>query len=377
MLGPMRPPAKIKPWLNPSQLTDWVCAASIDAGLRRKRLAVWLSAVRSFYAHQVAALLGVSVVSVWRWISCYNRSGPEGLRASRRGGRHRGHLGSRVQEASVLARWEPQALAGDLLTAGPLRQALEQVAGRRLSPSSLYELLARHEWRKVAPRPRHPQNEPETLRAYKKKLRCHLAAGHGRAAPPSGPAFRLALPGRSALWAHQRGASPLLGAVSSTAARGPSSRAPVRVCRRGRQPLGRSTLQPGLALDERPNHEPVPTSCRPQLCHRALRDVPRPSRVAFGDRTARASKDPPVQFARVQPGARIRSRTSGNTSAKPTSDRVLSTRCRRWKSDCVGRFRHSTSNRRSFSLSAVTGGFGRSQPVPYRPIRSSPRKLSL
>jgi transposase len=152
MLGLMRPPAKIKPWLNPSQLTDWVCAASIDAGLRRKRLAVWLSAVSSFYAHQVAALLGVSVVSVWRWITCYNRSGPEGLRASRRGGRRRGHLGSRAQEASVLAGWEPQALAGNLLTAGPLRQALEQAAGRRLSPSSLYELLARHDWRKVAPR---------------------------------------------------------------------------------------------------------------------------------------------------------------------------------------------------------------------------------
>jgi hypothetical protein len=27
----MRPPAKIKPWLNPSQLTDWVCAACADA----------------------------------------------------------------------------------------------------------------------------------------------------------------------------------------------------------------------------------------------------------------------------------------------------------------------------------------------------------
>jgi transposase len=274
MLGLMRPPAKIKPWLNPSQLTDWVCAASIDAGLRRKRLAVWLSAVSSFYAHQVAALLGVSVVSVWRWITCYNRSGPEGLRASRRGGRRRGHLGSRAQEASVLAGWEPQALAGNLLTAGPLRQALEQAAGRRLSPSSLYELLARHDWRKVAPRGLGtPRMSPKRY-GHTKKICCHLAEDHGRAAPPSGPTFRLALPGRSTLWAYQRGASPLLGAVSSTAARGPSSRAPVRVCRRGRQSLRRSTLQPGLALDECPNYEPVPTSCRPQLCHRALRDVP-------------------------------------------------------------------------------------------------------
>ena len=191
----MRPPTEIKAWLNPTQLTDWVCAASGEADLQRKRLAVWLMAAHPFYAHQVAALLGVSVISVWRWITCYNRSGPEGLRASRRGGRRRGHLANRAQEARVLADWESQALAGDLLTAGPLRQALEQAAGHPLSTSSLYELLARHDWRKLAPRPRHPQNEPEAVQAYKKKLRPHVAGGHRRAGLSRGPTAGFALSG--------------------------------------------------------------------------------------------------------------------------------------------------------------------------------------
>jgi transposase len=168
MLRPMRPPAKIKPWLSLPQLSEWVCAASADASLLRKRLVVWLMALQPSHARQVAALLGVSVVSVWRWVGRYNRGGPQALRASRRGGRHRGHFSSRTKEANALAGLEPPALAGDLLTAGPLRQALEQAVGHRLPTTTLYELLARQDWRKLAPRPRHPRTTPEALAAYKK-----------------------------------------------------------------------------------------------------------------------------------------------------------------------------------------------------------------
>ncbi|MBV9998107.1 MAG: winged helix-turn-helix domain-containing protein [Verrucomicrobia bacterium] len=168
MLRAMRPPAKIKPWLSLPQLTEWVCAASADANLLRKRLVVWLMALHPCHAHQVAALRGVSVVSVWRWISRYNRGGPQALRASRRGGRRRGHFESRAKEASTLAGLEPRALAGDLLTAGSICQVLEQAAGHTLSRRSVYELLARQDWRKLAPRPPHPRTTPEALEAYKK-----------------------------------------------------------------------------------------------------------------------------------------------------------------------------------------------------------------
>src|SRR5919202_2333373 len=166
MLRLMSPPAKTKPWLSLPQLTEWVCAAAADASLLRKRLVVWLMALQPRYARQVAGLLGVSVVSVWRWISCYKRDGPQALRASRRGGRRRGHFENRAKAASALVGLEPRALAGDLLTAGPIGQALGQVAGHPLSSRSLYDLLARQAWRKLAPRPRHPRITPEALEAY-------------------------------------------------------------------------------------------------------------------------------------------------------------------------------------------------------------------
>jgi transposase len=166
----MRPPAKIRAWLTPAAMVEWVYAASAEPMLLRKRLAVWLTAAGPFYAARVAQLLSVAEVSVWRWVARYNRLGPEGLGPSRRGGRRHGHFGDRQQEAEALAELDPEALAGDLLSAAPIRAELERAIGRSLSHAGLYQLLTRHRWRKLVPRPRHPQTEPEALEAYKKTL---------------------------------------------------------------------------------------------------------------------------------------------------------------------------------------------------------------
>jgi transposase len=151
-------------------MVEWVYAASAEPMLLRKRLAVWLTAAGPFYAARVAQLLSVAEVSVWRWVARYNRLGPEGLGPSRRGGRRHGHFGDRQQEAEALAELDPEALAGDLLSAAPIRAELERAIGRSLSHAGLYQLLTRHRWRKLVPRPRHPQTEPEALEAYKKTL---------------------------------------------------------------------------------------------------------------------------------------------------------------------------------------------------------------
>jgi transposase len=164
----MRLPAKIEPWLTPEAMLEWVYEARAAPGLLQKRLAVWLTWAGPFYAARVAQLLGVARVSVWRWVARYNRLGPQGLGPTRRGGRRHGRLASRQQEAETLAGLQAEALAGDLLTAWPVRRELERVAGQPLSKAGLYRVLARHRWRKGAPRPRHPQTEPEALAAYKK-----------------------------------------------------------------------------------------------------------------------------------------------------------------------------------------------------------------
>jgi len=186
-------------------MVKWVYAASAQPMLLRKRLAVWLTAAGPFYAARVAQFLGVAEVSVWRWVARYNRLGPEGLGPSRRGGRRHGHFADRQQEAEVLAHLHPEALAGDLLTATPIRAELERALGGSLSHAGLYQLLARHQWRKLAPRPRHPETAPEALEAYKKtspRLGGRPPCGYG---PRRGAAWCCSLRMRRASGASAKG----------------------------------------------------------------------------------------------------------------------------------------------------------------------------
>ena len=49
------------------------------------------------------------------------------------------------------------AKGGGVLVVSSMRQALEDKLGRKVALSSVYNLLHRHGWRKLAPNRRHPQ----------------------------------------------------------------------------------------------------------------------------------------------------------------------------------------------------------------------------
>ena len=49
-----------------------------------------------------------------------------------------------------------------------VKAAYEQVLGRKVPKSTIYRMLARHGWRKVAPRPRHPKSEASAQAELKK-----------------------------------------------------------------------------------------------------------------------------------------------------------------------------------------------------------------
>jgi hypothetical protein len=60
-----------------------------------------------------------------------------------------------------------------LLNIAELKIAYEEEIGHPTSNSTVYDLLARHEWRKLMPRPYHPQRNIAAQNAYKKRLsRC-------------------------------------------------------------------------------------------------------------------------------------------------------------------------------------------------------------
>jgi hypothetical protein len=54
-------------------------------------------------------------------------------------------------------------------TSGALKVAYEEKIGHPTSDSTIYNLLARHQWRKLMPRPCHPEHDEEAQEAFKKK----------------------------------------------------------------------------------------------------------------------------------------------------------------------------------------------------------------
>ena len=73
------------------------------------------------------------------------------------------------EEKTFLARFAKAAGAGELLNIRALKIAYEEEIGHPTSESTIYNLLARHQWRKLMPRPFHPERDKEAQEAYKKK----------------------------------------------------------------------------------------------------------------------------------------------------------------------------------------------------------------
>ena len=86
-----------------------------------------------------------------------------------RGGRRHQNL-TREEEARLLQRFLPPAEQGGLLEVSRVKQAYEQAVGHPVPKSTVYRMLARHGWRKLAPRPRHPQADEARQQAFKKNF---------------------------------------------------------------------------------------------------------------------------------------------------------------------------------------------------------------
>lgn len=90
----------------------------------------------------------------------------DGQRESR-GGRRRQNM-TLEQEREALAPFLERARNGGILVVGQIKAELEARLGRPMALSSVYNLLHRHGWRKLAPDKRHPQSDPAAQEEWKK-----------------------------------------------------------------------------------------------------------------------------------------------------------------------------------------------------------------
>lgn len=73
-----------------------------------------------------------------------------------------------AQEAKVLDDVLHEASEGGVLVIPRLKPMIEQRLGKPLALSTVYRLLARHGWRKLAPDTQHPQGDPARREDWKK-----------------------------------------------------------------------------------------------------------------------------------------------------------------------------------------------------------------
>jgi transposase len=117
---------------------------------------------------KIAELMGMSLSTVNRAHMAYDSGGVSALRPKPTGGRKRENM-TMEQEKAFLGTFAKAAGAGQLLNVRELKAAYEQQIGHATSNSTIYNLLARHKWRKLMPRPFHPERNIEAQEAYKKR----------------------------------------------------------------------------------------------------------------------------------------------------------------------------------------------------------------
>ncbi len=118
-------------------------------------------------AEEIAQQVGVSVTTVRRVISTYNRLGSAALETPGTGGRRHEYM-TLEQERAFLQPFVARAQKGEIATAEQIQHAFEAQVNHAVHISSIYRLLDRHGWRKLVPRPRHPKANAQEQTAFKK-----------------------------------------------------------------------------------------------------------------------------------------------------------------------------------------------------------------
>jgi len=135
----------------------------------RRAQAVLLPLTLGLSMQQTAVVIGRSVGA-----TCLMRTRFLAVHAGRRpAARSKRELRNRAnasleEEARVLDAVFSGAAEGQVLVVPQLKPLVEQQLGKTLSLSSIYRMLARHGWRKLAPDTVHPQGDAQAREDWKK-----------------------------------------------------------------------------------------------------------------------------------------------------------------------------------------------------------------
>ena len=149
--------------------------------VQRERIQMVLLRESGMMQVEIAQCMGVSLSTVNRAHMAYDHDGIKALRPKPNGGRKHENM-TLAQEKVLLAHFAKRAGAGEMLNIHDLKVAYEEAIGHATSESTVYNLLHRHGWRKLMPRPHHPRRDLNDPLAAERLIEIDAATLDARAA---------------------------------------------------------------------------------------------------------------------------------------------------------------------------------------------------
>ena len=118
---------------------------------------------------EISAIVGIHEDMVGKYAKKYREKGIKGLiEDGRKGGNH--YNMSKEEAGEFLSKFENRAEAGEIITVKEIAVAYDEAVGKaHESLSTIYSFLHKHGWRKITPRPAHPEKASDEEIAASKK----------------------------------------------------------------------------------------------------------------------------------------------------------------------------------------------------------------
>ena len=141
----MRPPPTLKKWLNDTEIQSWANEAE-DLKNYKRRLAIVLTQVQRLNADEVAEILGVSISSIWSWVSKYKKKGPENFDFEKKGGRRNVKI-SKKQEKELVERFLKLYNSSKIDSVSDFVPEVSKALCEKVSLIFTYKMLYRNGWK--------------------------------------------------------------------------------------------------------------------------------------------------------------------------------------------------------------------------------------
>ena len=123
---------------------------------------------------EYAQMVAMGKDNVYRIVQLYNKKGKTFANHLQWGGRRKetSYL-SLEEETELMKKLSEMAMDGKIITFHDIHKKVEQRVGGKVSDDYVWDLFTRHNWKKKAPRPKHPEQNKSSQKAFKKTLRSY------------------------------------------------------------------------------------------------------------------------------------------------------------------------------------------------------------